>query len=718
MGWQYTPYSPVLGATALCCGVLAVLVWRRRPASGSTLAAVSFLATAGWNAAYALELSVTDPAAQQLWANVQYICISAIPGLWLAFTLVYTGRGAWLSRTWALALFVEPVITVALAWFSDALPYLRTGAEAIHVDGYVIVDWQNGPFFWIHVAYSYVVLIASTVILIPVILRSPHLYRAQAATVTAGVLAPWLANALYLLGLSPIPYVDLTPFAFFVLAVAVGWGVFRLQFLDVVPVARDAVVEDMRDGVIVVGINDRVADVNPAAARIFGLEVGALLGREAAEVLPAIATMADTDEREIEIVDRDGARHVYELRMTPVRNHRHRACGRLAVLRDLTHRKRTEEERVRTQRLRASGELAAGIGHNLNNILVGILSPAQRLLEGGAEGTRRDAKLILAAAERARDLVRRLNRSATGDADTVLEPVDVGVVVAEVVEASRSRWEEEPKALGVEIGVGTAIGAVPRVACDATGLHDLLLNLIFNAVDALPEGGSVHIAAVPEAAGVLLSVSDDGLGMDDETRQRIFEPFFTTKVDIGSGLGLATAYRSVQEWGGRIEVESTPRAGTTFRIHLQRWSGSAVDSEAQVNDMVPPAPDDYGPRILIAEDESIVAMVMADSITALGYDVEVVDAGDVAWERLRGGGYDIALLDLGIPGLTGDEVAERARAADPALCTVLMTGWSLDDRDPRLQPFDLVIQKPFDARQVEGLIERAVRLRASRRSTP
>ena len=145
--WQYTPFTPALIVTAGACALLSLFVWRRRPAPGAQLAATAFLTTAAWNAGYALELSSVRLDDQQLWADVQYLFISAVPGLWLAFTLTYTGREQRLTRTVVGGLFVEPVITIALAWGSDVVPWLRAGAEQIVADGFVIVSWQYGPYF-------------------------------------------------------------------------------------------------------------------------------------------------------------------------------------------------------------------------------------------------------------------------------------------------------------------------------------------------------------------------------------------------------------------------------------------------------------------------------------------------------------------------------------------------------------------------------------------
>ena len=513
----------------------------------------------------------------------------------------------------------------------------------------------------------------ATSILVPVILRSPHLYRTQAAAVVIGVLMPWLMNAMYVLDLSPYPRLNLMPFSFFFYAVAVGWALVRLRFLDVVPIARDGVVEGLQEAVLVFGMNGQIAAANPPAAGLLGRSARELVSLELSDLLASVSAALDPSKpvpAEHEIVVGDaGSSRVFELRVAGVNDHRGRPRGRVAVFHDLTDRKRAEEEQVGSQRLLAAGELAAGIAHNLNNILVGILAPAQRLQDGQTTELSRDAGIIVSAAERARDLVERLNCGTDWERPVRLESVDVAAVTAEVIEAARPRWEEVQTA-GGQIVVSSQLGILLPARCDRTELHDAILNLILNAVDAMPEGGQVTIAAEVDQKNVILTVSDTGTGMDSETLRRAFEPFFTTKVNIGTGLGLSTVYRSVQHWDGDISATSQPGEGTTFRLALPLWEGAPDASAPQLSG------EARATQILIAEDEAIVAMVLADYVRSEGHNVDIVGDGAEALEQLSRGDVDVAILDLGIPRYKGDEVALQVREQNPNLTTVLMTGWA------------------------------------------
>lgn len=242
---------------------------------------------------------------------------------------------------------------------------------------------------------------------------------------------------------------------------------------------------------------------------------------------------------------------------------------------DITSRKQAERERVRLERLHALAEMSAGVSHNLNNILTGVLGPAsmlRRMTRDPAMVT--EIEEIISAGERARDLVQRLHMSSRGVVEDSLQPVDVNRAVRAAIQTSRSRWKDEPELRGIKVDLVTQLGDVASIRGREPDLHDIIVNLILNALDAMPDGGTVTLTTAEAGSGALLTVKDTGVGMAEETRRRVFEPFFSTKADIGSGLGLSTAHNAVTRWGGEITVESAPGSGATFRVRLPAWKES------------------------------------------------------------------------------------------------------------------------------------------------
>ena len=378
---------------------------------------------------------------------------------------------------------------------------------------------------------------------------------------------------------------------------------------------------------------------------------------------------------------------------------------------EMTERKNAEQELVRTQRLRAAGELSAGVSHNLNNILTGIWGPTQLLMRATRDPHLLEhAQRINTFAERATDLVARLHQATRADEEQDLQAIAVENIVQEAVETARPRWKDEPESRGITIRLHTELGDLPPARCTASGLYDLLINLIFNAVDALPAGGDIIITATSDDTSVQLNIRDTGIGMDEQTRQRIFEPFFTTKADVGRGLGLSTVYSTLTRWGGNITADSTLAQGTTFVITLPRWT-EGTDSEPVSE---PETSEVRRGRLLIVDDEIAIAEILT-TLLENEHDIDMVASGDEALNLIAPGKYDVALLDLGRPGMSGDALAFQLKQIDPNLVLVMTTGWKLDDNDSRLTGFDFWIQKPFRGLdRVRDLVTRSIHLHDER----
>ena len=445
-------------------------------------------------------------------------------------------------------------------------------------------------------------------------------------------------------------------------------------------------------------------DFVPSSGSLPWVPPSEFLGKKAGEVLPP--DVAEKSMRSVEEALQSGEmqRLEYELPVgSTARTYESRTIALnddevLSIVRDITESKQAEMEMVRGVRLRALGEMAAGVSHNLNNILVGILSPAQLIqmrLESPGEAvdeaqTAEFVDLIVSSSRRAADLVHRLHQAVRGEDDNVMQPVLLNAVVQQAVQAAAPRWKDEPESRGISVEVVTDLAEnAPPIRGTQSGLYDVLINLVFNAVDALPDGGTITVHTRRAGERAELAVSDNGIGMEPETRQRVFEPFFTTKMDVGTGLGLATVHGTVTRWGGEIDVTSQPGRGTTFTILFPIWVQAPIE-EAEGAEVQPP----HRGRILIIDDDEVILLSLS-SLLSRDHDVDTVKSSPEAVERFEPGRYDVALIDLGLPEIPGDELAARLQRSDPRLATILITGWELQEGDPRLAVFDFHIQKPF-----------------------
>ena len=371
--------------------------------------------------------------------------------------------------------------------------------------------------------------------------------------------------------------------------------------------------------------------------------------------------------------------------------------------RTLTDLKSAQETLVRGATLRAVGELAAGAAHHLNNLMAVVLGRTQLLLIREAPPTMvQSLKTIERAAVDAADTVRRIQAFGRTDRDPQGAGFDLNAICQEAMQLTRSRWENEAQALGTRIQVVFEPGDLPKVPGRPAEIREVIANLIFNSVDALPAGGSVVIRTAQDGERVHVSVKDTGTGMSDEVKRRVFEPFFTTKGVKSTGLGLAVAYGTIRRHGGEITVDSTEGRGTTVGF----WLPGRVEGAAAV---VPAPAGDRRGSILVIDDEAAVRELVADVLTAKGHSVSVAVGGREGLARFAVGQYDVVLTDLGMPDMTGWEVARTIKASSADTPVLLLTGWGDVVEPPPGTVVDGVVTKPFDVARLAGAVDQALR---------
>lgn len=272
---------------------------------------------------------------------------------------------------------------------------------------------------------------------------------------------------------------------------------------------------------------------------------------------------ADT-ENEVRLVRTDGSIRYAEAHTSPLWKEGE-IDGVLVFLRDVTERKREHEIMAQSDKLRAVGELAAGVAHNLNNSLTVILGRAQLLLRNAAdESSAKSLKIITNAVEDGSKTLRRILEFARRDSVSEFAPVELGYLITSSIDIARPKWQHKPGKIDVRVE-----GNAPAyVMGEQAELREVVLNLIFNAVDAMPDGGIIEMGARAEIDTGCFWVADSGCGMPAETASRIFEPFFTTKGKLGSGLGLSASHGIITRHKGEILVVSEPGEGTRFEVRL------------------------------------------------------------------------------------------------------------------------------------------------------
>ncbi len=357
-------------------------------------------------------------------------------------------------------------------------------------------------------------------------------------------------------------------------------------------------------------------------------------------------------------------------------------------------------ELVRTEKLRALGQMAAGIAHDLNNMLAAILGQVELLrLQVQEPVVQQALALLTTATTDGAEVVRRLQGFARQEASSALVPCDLAALVAEAVDLTRPRWKDDPQRQGHVITVQNALLSLPPILGNPAELREALLNLILNAVDAMPQGGTLTLSGQVTLAGVELAMTDTGVGMPPEICQRIFDPFFTTKAEQGTGLGLSMVYGILERHGGHINVHSTPGKGTTFTLRFPAAPGTLPPLAAAPHLGLPQ-------RLLLIDDDPLVRQTLARLLQTAGHTVLEAAGGPAGLACLEAEAVDLVLTDLGMPDMNGMEVARAVKAQAPHLPVLLLTGWGDEGASEVVQAglVDRVLGKPFRLQEVLDVI--------------
>ncbi|MBI4591374.1 MAG: GAF domain-containing protein [Candidatus Rokubacteria bacterium] len=350
-----------------------------------------------------------------------------------------------------------------------------------------------------------------------------------------------------------------------------------------------------------------------------------------------------------------------------------------------------QDQLVRTEKLRALGEMASGVAHDFNNLLSSILGRTQLLLRRVDDPKLSQwLQVIEQAATDGARTVRRIQEFARVRRDQPFVAVDLNRMVQEALEVTQSRWLEEAQSRGVTIEVVTNLAAIPPIAGDPTELREALTNLILNAVDAMPDGGTLSLSTRADEETATVIVSDTGIGMPAEVQPSIFDPFFTTKGPKGTGLGLSMTYGIVSRHRGQVAVESAEGRGSTFRLTFPVSQAAPEPPRPASLPAVSPM------RCLVVDDEQRVLEVLGDVLAAGGHSAVLVADGAAAIERFRAEAFDLVLTDLAMPGVNGWQVARAVKDRAPSVPVLLITGWGVElpPEQLRAHGVDAVLSKP------------------------
>lgn len=584
--FQYTPYALMMISAGMISTVLATAVWRR-PDAGVKSFSILMLATAFWAITNGSRMLVTTQPAILVLYNLQYLGIIAVPTTWFIFVLEYTGRDHWLTRRNLILLAIMPAITV-LAYVSNSWHYqFWTEVGLVSVDSLIVLQTQAGPLFWVHSAYSYLLMAGGVILLVQTMIRSPQLYRGQMVWLLVGALAPWVANAIYIFEYSPLPsFVDLTPLAFTILGMAAAWSMYRYRLMDILPVAKDLIIDSLGDAVIVLDRQNRIVEGNRAAGSLLGVPAREFIGLPAREVLSSqtelVEKFRDVEEttEEISLVVR-GLPRTFNMMISPIRNRQGELTGRAVVLHDITALKQANAELLEARRKAEEAnqlktQFLATMSHELRTPLNAI-SGFTEILMAGMAGDLSDLQ---------RSNLKRIFTNATDLRRLIDDMLDLAKIEAGRMELIRKpfvlkEWLEEIEgqtrglAEGKNLTYTTLLDETlpTSIIGDPNRLKQVVVNLVSNAIKFTAKGG-VRLELQRQGKDRwAIRISDTGIGIPPHAQEVIFDRFrqidgSTQRKYGGSGLGLAIVRDLTLMMGGNVRVKSALGEGSTFTVLL------------------------------------------------------------------------------------------------------------------------------------------------------
>jgi PAS domain S-box-containing protein len=814
---------------------LAVYAFRRRRVRGAAWYCAVLLTIAWWSAIYALELVAPGFDQKLIALKLKYLGVVTLPVAWLGFILDFVGREPAAVGRVARRMAVVAALALLTAWTND-WHGLFWGEMTLDPAGTLYTLTGRGPGFWLNVIYTYCVLFVGLAILVGQAVQSPYLYGKRAVILVLATVLPWIGNLIFVARGEGPGTIDFTPFLFTCTAVISAVAIFRYRVLEPIPTLRDARIEVIGDGLIILDRSRRIADLNRAAETIIGRGRANAAGEFIQQLLPDWPREIDTEVRQDLTLPGPDGRRIYDVRITPIQANGERLTGHVVVLRDVTknrhaeaalrdserqyrelvenapdlicgcgldgrilsvnragldligytseslvgrplldlvapesrehatalftgaksdrpsdrteitliasggqpvvlelvtwvqhqdgmpvamqaigrdvtERRRLEDDLRQAQRMEAVGKLAGGVAHDFNNLLTAILGFASLAETEQDESSPLSEYLvqIRRSGEQAAALTRQL--LAFGRRQ-MLRPVDLDLnLVVDDTQKMLRRLIGEDIELIVELASDLSL-----VHADPSQVEQVIVNLAVNARDAMPRGGRLMIrtenvtvektSPVPDLAEgpyAALIVEDTGEGIRPAALGRIFEPFYTTKeFGRGTGLGLATVYGIVKQSKGDVQVRSTLGRGTIFTVLLPAVTPAVKPTEAvtaQSHDQETAAPIASGGSVLIVEDDPGVRKFTAQVLRDAGWTaLEAEDPAEAfAIASCESQPIDVLLTDVVLPGLNGSELAQRVCTLRPGLRVLFMSGYAPEEivASGALPTGEQLIRKPF-----------------------
>ena len=378
------------------------------------------------------------------------------------------------------------------------------------------------------------------------------------------------------------------------------------------------------------------------------------------------------------------------------------------------------EQEIHAQKMAALGELSFGVAHNVNNTLTGILGRAQLLLRNQNDPAKLEAgiEMIIKSAEDGAHIIRRIQDFARQRPSRQFEVISIAELLKDACEMTRPKWESRSEFAPIRFVLHADCKA--HIKGDAVELREVLVNMVYNACDAMPSGGEIRVTIHETRDRVVISISDTGTGMTAEVKQRLFDPFFTTKGKAGTGMGLAVSFGIIRRHEGSIDVESEQGRGTTFRISLPKVEPVVIRT-CDSTDTVTEDSGERKVRVLVVDDEEHVRDVLIEALESEGCEVLSAQSGEIAlalYDQHRGK-IDAVFTDIGMPNMSGWELVTEIRQRSKTVPLAIISGWAdaISLETKKEVNASWIVAKPFDINKICEIAQEIAQGKGQRHSS-
>ncbi|HAC16780.1 MAG TPA: hypothetical protein DCE78_12680 [Bacteroidetes bacterium] len=716
---QLNIFSFFLILAALATTSVSVLLLRRE-AVASKIFGLLMGVTAIWSFTYGMELMYSTLPDMLFWIKFEYIGVGLIPALWFLFCVTFAGYDEKLTKPIVAAIFVIPVLTLIMVWTNDYHYFHYARVEVDTTSGPIpLLDFTPGIWYWVHTAYFYVLLIWGTYLLLLNFRSADPLFKRQTLTVLLGAVIPWAVNAAYLLGFKPYDHLDLTPFVFTVTGMIIGFGLLQYRLFDIIPVARDRLIQNLSDGVIVLDSTDRVVYCNDAMLNILKYDDSGIIGHSASSVFidfPEIIQHVHSVETHKLSVEKpsenqDDSKH-FEVTITKIEDSTGKKTAKVLLFHDVTTLVHNQIEllsaRIKAEESdRLKTAFLANMSHEIRNPMNGIIGFAGFIKDPVSSDSdrMRYASIIEKNAQHLMNIINDIidiSKIESGHDKLILDAISI----SELMNDLSVFFNDQANQKNLDLNFASSVSSSNDfIIIDPQKLRQILVNIINNAIK-FTEEGSVTVRVKKLKNQLIFTIKDTGIGIEPDEINGIFERFkqsFDSKRKsfggTGLGLSISKAYTNLLE--GELSVESELQKGSTFTLKIPHFPAEKTELKNDDSDMKDKnfvEPDWSGRTILIAEDEPVNMMYIKIALKNTKATLIAAETGLEAVNAFENNdAIDLILMDIKMPEMDGFEASTIIRKKDSTIPIIALSGHAM------------VEQKKLDQSGFTGLISKPVK---------